>query len=529
MKRRLQTLLTLVSGLLLLAGCGEKEPEVKPANPAIRVTLQEVSAFQAELLFETIETVTIRYGLALGEATPTLDRTMEIASPGRQRIEWTLKDLTPNTAYRFAARGIGPDGEEGSLQTLDFRTATGPGELYAWERARSGIPVPADMTLIPGHSSHRTPLAWDKERWGKHVSYVDENGTEHWLFDSFLLIEGQQTAEYGSRGYTYVLSEDSVPSAPKTLWQQALDFWFNGGTFPWQESFWGDGVHSFGRWYTGRMISPSPSFPTGQLDALEACVRETAARIGAPPTKRYVVVSMPEPIYFENYINSVTTPASGNTRYWGSLDGREMDFSRVEDRVRAYIWFIDEVRAAFARKQYEQIELLGFYILPEVLDTQWRAEFKRYDEVIPAVASYLHACHEGLYWIPYNMAAGYKRWKEFGIDIAYMQPNYYWDETGQRPMADTFREINRYTMGLELEFEYSMVEGVNGASSAAKYRTRFDEYLSWAKSSGVYGTRSIALYSGTDAMHQLANSTLPGDREMYHKLCHFIIESPLKK
>ena len=529
MKKGLQTLLALAFGLFLLASCGGKEPEVKPASPAIRVTLEEVSAFQAQLVFETIQTVTIRYGLAAGDATPALDQSLETGSDGQHRIEWTLKDLTPDTEYRFAARGIGPTGEEGSLQTLSFRTSGGPGELYPWERARDGIPVPADMTLIPGHSSHRKPLAWEKERWSSHVSYIDEAGTEHWLFDSFLLIEGQQTDRYGSPGYTYVLSEADVPSAPKALWQQALDFWFNGGTFPWQESFWGDGVNTFGRWYTGRMVSPSPSFSTGQLDALEDCVRETAARIGPPPAKRYVIVSLPEPIYFENYIRSVTAPASGNSRYWGSLNGQTLDFSRTEDRIRASLWFIDEVRAAFARKHYEQIELLGFYILPEVLDTQWRAEYKNYDEVIPAIASYLHACHEGLYWIPYNLAAGYKTWKDFGIDCAYMQPNYYWDETGKNPMDVTFREIKRYGMGLELEFEYSMVERVNGAASAAKYRVRFDEYFRWAKDSGIYGTAPLALYSGTDAMHQLAGSDLPADRAMYHKLCHFLIESPLKK
>ena len=520
---------TLLGFLLLLcAACGEKGPEVRPAHPAVRVTLEEVSAFQAKLVFQTIEVTTVRYGYAAG-SVPALTLSLETGNSGQSRMELTLKDLQPGTAYRLDARGIGPGGEEGSLQTLEFTTAGGPCELYPWERARDKAPEPADMTLIPGHSSHRNPLAWDKERWSRHVSYVDENGTEHWLFDCFLLIEGQQTDTYGSPGYTYVLTEDSTPSATKDLWQQALDFWFNGGTFPWQESWWGDGVSSFGRWYSGRMVSPAPRFATGQLDALEDCIRETAARIGPPPSKRYVVVSMPEPIYFQNYIASVTNPAAGNTTYWGRVDGQALDFSKVEDRVRAYRWFIDEVRAAFARKRYEHIELLGFYILPEILDTKWRAEYKKYDEVIPAVASYLHACNEGLYWIPYNMAPGYKTWKDFGIDIAYMQPNYYWDETGEHPMSDTFREINRLGMGLELEFEYSMVETVGGATSAAKYRARFDEYLQWARSSGVWGSRSIALYSGTDAMHQLANSSAPGDRDMYHKLCHFIIESPLKK
>ena len=513
---------------LLLAGCGPKE-EIPVYKPAIRVTLEEASAFQARLTILCVDAASVQYGYAVGEAVPSLTETLSVVTPSSTRIELFLKDLTPQSAYCFAARGIGPGGEEGALQEVRFSTGAGPGELYAWEKNRDRIPVPADMTLIPGPSSHRNPLSWSRDRWSKHVSYTDEAGQEHWLFDCFLLIEGQQTGLYGSPGHTYVLSESSVPSAPKELWQQLLDFWFDGGTFLSQESYWGNGTTTFGRWYTGRMVSPSPVFADGQLADLDACVRATAARIGEPSSPRYVVMGLPEPIYFENYIASVSNPSAGNTRYWGSIEGQEMDFSRVEDRIRAYRWFIDETRAAFARKQYGSIELLGFYILPEVLDTQWRAQYKKYDEVIPAVADYLHACNEGLYWIPYNMAPGYKSWKEFGIDIAYMQPNYYWDETGARPMRDTFREINRYDMGLELEFEYSMVENVNGAASAEKYRARLMEYLRWARESGVYGSRSIALYSGTDAMQQLADSPLPGDRETYHALGHFLIENPLKQ
>ena len=54
------------------------------------------------------------------------------------------------------------------------------------------------------------------------------------------------------------------------------------------------------------MVSPSPTFADGQLSSLDACIRETAARIGPPPAKRYVVVALPEPIMFENYIAAVT-------------------------------------------------------------------------------------------------------------------------------------------------------------------------------------------------------------------------------
>ena len=49
------------------------------------------------------------------------------------------------------------------------------------------------------------------------------------------------------------------------------------------------------------------------------------------------------------------------------------------------------------------------------------------------------------------------------------------------------------------------------------------------KNTGQYGKIPIAVYSGTDAMHQLATSSDPGDREMYNDLCQFIIGSNLKK
>ena len=526
---KLRRLTLFVPMLIGFACCGPDEPE-QTVTPAIRITLEKTTAFQASVSFDAINTARIAYGCGR-EALSVLPDTLVTGSVAPVQLKATVNGLLPGTDYIVTAVGIGPKGERGNPQELQFTTRSGPDNFYSWEKARSGVPVPADMTLIPGPSSHRSPLGWDKERWGTHVSYTDASGKEHWLFDSFLLIEGQQTGTYGSPGYTYVLTESPTPSAPKELWQQLLDFWFKGGSFLQQESYWGDGKSSFGRWYTGSMVSPSPFFSDGQLSALDACIRETAARIGPPPGKRYVILGLPEPIFFDNYINSVKNPGSGNSKYWGSLDGRQLDFSRVEDRVDACLWFINETRDAFARKNYQYIELLGFYILPEVLSTTWRAQYKKYDELFPAIAEYLHSCNEGLFWIPYHLAEGYKTWQKFGIDMAYMQPNWYWytdQDKDALSLSKTFGEINSYGMGLELEFEYSMVEAVNGPSSAATYRSRFDDYLNWAKSSGVYGTRPIALYSGTDAMHQLAVSKLPGDRQMYEKLCEFIIASPLK-
>jgi hypothetical protein len=99
-------------------------------------------------------------------------------------------------------------------------------------------------------------------------------------------------------------------------------------------------------------------------------------------------------------------------------------------------------------------------------------------------------------------------------------------------------------MGMELEFEYSLVasvmaDGRSGpdgsgnptfhAQDVPLLRERVRSYMQAYKDTGLYGVLPVAVYSGTDALHQLATSTDPGDREMYHDLCQFIIGSRLKK
>ena len=126
-----------------------------------------------------------------------------------------------------------------------------------------------------------------------------------------------------------------------------------------------------------------------------------------------------------------------------------------------------------------------------------------------------------------------------------MQPNHYWDHDQiSHPLSTTANALVRYRMGMELEFEYSLVasvmadgrSGPDGSGNPTFYakdvpllRERVRAYMQTYKDSGLYGVLPLAVYSGTDAMHQLATSADPGDREMYHDLCQFIIGSPLKR
>ena len=76
--------------LFLLLACGEKEPEPQPAHPAVRVTLQEASAFGASLVFNTVEAVTVRYGWTESPASPVLDQQLETESTAPCRLELSL-------------------------------------------------------------------------------------------------------------------------------------------------------------------------------------------------------------------------------------------------------------------------------------------------------------------------------------------------------------------------------------------------------------------------------------------------------
>ena len=369
---------------------------------------------------------------------------------------------------------------------------------YWWEQGRTTLPKFADMALCYGGHSARSPQTWTKERFEKTVIYTDENGQKHWFFDAMLMLEIWDD----NYSVTYSLSANGENSSKKTHWERLLDYWFADNT---------------------------------GFKALDDCIAENAARIGDPPTPRYIVFSLPDPVYFENYYKGATG-SNKNTVYWGTIDGVTMDFSKMDHMLKAYKWYINEIRARFAEKGYKHIELLGFYIISETLTMKggWRYEYKKHEELIPKVADFCHTLNEGLYWIPYSVGdtehnKAVKNWKKFGFDLAILQPNYYWEN---KSWATTCDYINKYDMGIEFEFEGThggSTSILGNSSTAVNNKSRFREYMTKAKNYGIYGKKPIVLYTGTNALYELAASSNTSDRELYHELGEFIIQSTLKK
>ena len=487
--------------------CGEGHKGGYVPEPAVRLTVSQLGHTEAVILVESLNCDEVYVLADMPEASPSVE---EIVRDGIKAAdgEVVLNGLLPGKKY--CAFGVGRNLQQYSeVARANFSTKK-ESALYSYEAGRNGAPFFADVTLCPGGgrpnstSWFTVPAGWNKSRFAPHVSYTDSDG-KHWLFHAFLSITGTDPD-----GKTFCINGNGAISADKASWENLVRYWVG------QE---------------------------GAFSALDDAIADAARAAGPPPSKRYAVMMLPDPVMFECFADK-----NSSTSYWGKIDGRQLDFSAVADQIQALEWYIDLVRAEFAERDFKYLQLAGFYIVSEELVAKpggWNYRQKRWDQILPVVGEYLDSCNEGLYWIPYLGADGVDMWRDLGITYSWLQPNYYWDTTNSKPIDETVKKIAQNGMGIELEFEYSMVEevmktpGAMGPDGEGRYiftiddvpalRERFRQYISTFKDAGLYGKQRIALYSGSNAMWQLATSQENDDIAMYRELCRFISENPLKK
>ena len=61
---------------------------------------------------------------------------------------------------------------------------------------------------------------------------------------------------------------------------------------------------------------------------------------------------------------TILYPCTSATNF-GTLSGKQLNFSKMEDRKYAVKWIIDEQMKLFNERNYQNIELVGFYWLEE--------------------------------------------------------------------------------------------------------------------------------------------------------------------
>lgn len=312
----------------------------------------------------------------------------------------------------------------------------------------------SDLVLIYDGGLHRKPWTIDQMR---PYIYRENAGKTEFLFDGFLFLEifdSVKNIEYYP-GY-------KKNSAPKADWLSLLDTYFND-----QKS----------------------------LGALETILEELAKKGKTPLRKRQVVISIP-------------TPIKGFTG-WGELNGKALDFNKIEDQIAAEKWFVDEALQRWKAKNYKHIELVGFYWVDE--------DCTNYEDAMKLTKQYVSQQGKKFYWIPYWTAKGGDRWKELGFDYAYEQPNYFFNTTiPYSRLNDACAFGAKNGLGMEMEFDYRV--------SQADFKIRFDNYVKAFTENNVWKLRPVAYYEGGGAWGGMATSTNAELKKMYQTLGDIIVE-----
>ncbi len=287
------------------------------------------------------------------------------------------------------------------------------------------------------------------------LPYVGYYGTDGKLkdtfYDSFLILPCVSTGPSG--GTMYLSSNPAIASD----WQAYVDDVFAGGY---------------------------------NLDALNTAVGKVKKELGLGNYKAKVFFTL---IY----------PREGQTNF-GTLGGRKYDFTSLQDRIDVCKWQVDNYISLFKKGGYENLELFGFYWFEEFIKTNSSNE----KTLLTSATSYIRDKGYKSVWIPYYMAQGWNRWKEYGFDIACLQPNYMFNANAE---SDRIKNAVNYArqndMCNEMEISASVL-------SSADYYNRYLTYLRDFAATGAMKAVKM-YYQDVRFYYECYRSSIPEVRLLY--------------
>ena len=143
--------------------------------------------------------------------------------------------------------------------------------LLGCKAEQEQIPQFSDITLLAGGYSPKKPDTWTEDRARAHVTYTDESGKEHWLFEAFIFWAGR---DYKRGGLDFAITAHNK-SAVKESWLDWIDYWFNE--------------------------------QTGAVKVLDATVANAKSRLGEPAFRHKVVATLPTPVMFETFADKTSS------------------------------------------------------------------------------------------------------------------------------------------------------------------------------------------------------------------------------
>jgi hypothetical protein len=356
------------------------------------------------------------------EAGSLKPKTSQIQLPSRQ--EFGSEDIDVTARYVKVQFEVGMFSFADEITVLGRAALKKDKEVITLKKAKDQKDAPLlkdkdtagvkDMYLAftyPDHTGNGPLGTWNKDDFTHVISHVDSNGKPTgWMFNSVLFAMG---------GNPYDDYKD------QNLWNEAIDKLFRTDV---------------------------------NLDALEQSTKDSKQVLGDSTHKTKVVLGIPYPAL--------------EATNWGTINGNQLNFSTdqlggekasFEARSQAVKWYIDQVQKRFKEKQYQNIELAGFYWTHEEIGFRTIYE----EALVKKTAEMLHDKDFKFYWIPFFQSNGSTIWKDLGFDAVMMQPNYYFKtffgpnaskggEVDLSRLESAVKTAKRFGMGLEVEGDYQM-------------------------------------------------------------------------
>lgn len=320
-----------------------------------------------------------------------------------------------------------------------------------------------DLTLIYTGAYFRAD--WNEDDLLPHVMHTYPDGKKSWLFDGFLMLE---YVIYNNRGQDVSLGEYNGYAAQRTDWEKLLKIQI--------------GAES------GNVVT-----------ALDRLIGKLIPELGEPGHKHKVVMGVP-------------VAEKKSARMWGKLNNVTLNFETVDDRVKAMCWYIDQLLETWENQGFKNIDLDGIYWVKETFDDDNPMMVKRVNE-------YCHKKGLKTYWIPYYNA---KRdmWQEINMDVAYLQPNYYFNFN--IPISQLDNAIDEsIDSDLFLEMEFNE-KSVVATSPQPEFRQRMIDYIDHFEDAGVFDDTPIAYYSNDLGINEFKKSDNEFDRDLINRLATII-------
>jgi hypothetical protein len=217
---------------------------------------------------------------------------------------------------------------------------------------------------------------------------------------------------------------------------------------------------------------------------------------------------------------ALPTPATGTDPKhvvapieWGELGGKQLDFNKAEDRLRAAEWYVDEVLKRWQHMRYKHLELAGFYW---IFERAWKVH------QTAIIGQYIHSKGLGFYWIP-SWPQGRANWQQYGFDFVYQQPNYFFHRhpTPSDRLEEACRFAENCATTMEMEFNGDLL-------TKAPFLVYFDEYLQAYAKYNVWNEKPVAYYEGAGAWFEMAKSAEPAVQKRYRALADIIVKRQQK-